>query len=309
MKITSFLSVLLHLGILLFAWLGLPSARPMPIPVASIQVEIVTEEALKMAKVAAKPPEPVKPKPAKKPPPPPPPQKTAALPPEPVKPPPAPEEAVAIPDLKPTPKPKETPKPIAKKRPRPKAKPKPKPRKVAAKPPPQKSKKKPKAKPKPPPKNDFASVLKTVENLKQKPRQKPPEKKAPVDQKTFLAQLEKKLRQRAPKQPPRIGAVLSNSELNMVRRQIEQCWNLPAGARGAENMVVEIRTVLNPDGQVRSAQIMDSGRLARDPFYRSMAESARRAILNPRCQPLRLPLDKYDEWQVMVLNFDPRGMF
>jgi outer membrane biosynthesis protein TonB len=308
MKITSVLSVFLHLAILLFAWLGLPSARPMPIPVASIQVEIVSEEALKTPKVAAKPPEPVKPKPVKRaPPPPPPPKQTAALPPEPVKPSPTPEEVVAIPDLKSARK--ETPKPIVKKRPRPKAKPKPKPRKVAAKTPPQKPKKKPKAKPKPPPKNDFASVLKTVEKMKQQPRQKPPEKKAPVDQKTFLAQLEKKLRQRAPKQPPRIGAVLSNSELNMVRRQIEQCWSLPAGARGAENMVVEIRTALNPDGRVRSAQIVDSGRLARDPFYRSMAESARRAILNPRCQPLRLPLDKYDEWQVMVLNFDPRGMF
>jgi outer membrane biosynthesis protein TonB len=302
MKITSFLSAFLHLALMLFAWLGLPSARPMPIPVASIQVDIVTEESLKTLKTAAKPPEPVK-----KAPPPPAPPKVATATPDPVKPPPAPEEAVAIPDLKPAPK--ETPKPVAKKRPRPKAKPKPKPRKVAAKPPPQKPKKKPKAKPKPPPKNDFASVLKTVEKLKRKPRQKAPKKKAPVDQKTFLAQLEKKLSQRAPKQPPRIGAVLSNSELNMVRRQIEQCWNLPAGARGAENMVVEIRTVLNPDGRVRSAQIMDRGRLARDPFYRSMAESARRAILNPRCQPLGLPLDKYDEWQVMVLNFDPRGMF
>ena len=66
---------------------------------------------------------------------------------------------------------------------------------------------------------------------------------------------------------------------------------------------------MNPDGRVRSASIVDTARATGDRFYRTMAESALRAVLNPRCQPLRLPADKYDEWRVMVLNFDPRGMF
>ena len=110
-------------------------------------------------------------------------------------------------------------------------------------------------------------------------------------------------------QAPRIESMMSPSELDAIRRQIEACWNLPAGARDVANMVVVIRTVMNPDGRVRSASIVDSGRANRDHFYRSMAESALRAVLNPRCQPLRLPLEKFDVWRVMVLNFDPREMF
>jgi hypothetical protein len=46
-----------------------------------------------------------------------------------------------------------------------------------------------------------------------------------------------------------------------------------------------------------------------DPFFRSAAESALRAVLNPRCNPLRLPPEKYEQWQTMTLNFDPREMF
>jgi len=36
-----------------------------------------------------------------------------------------------------------------------------------------------------------------------------------------------------------------------------------------------------------------------------LAESALRAVLNPRCQPFKLPPDRYEAWQVMELNFDP----
>jgi outer membrane biosynthesis protein TonB len=310
MKITSGLSALLHVAVILIAWLGIPSARPMLAPVASIEVEIVSDVIAKET-----PPKPAPPKPAKKPPPPPPPQveKTPEPVPEPVIKPVKEEKAVAIPDVKaPEPAPKPKPKPIVAKkkpepprkpRPRPKMKPKPKPKKIVRKPP----KKPKKNKPKPPPKDDFASVLKTVEKLKPRPAPPKPEKKIKKDQP--FAKIAQVLKRKPTTRPRRIGAVLSSSELDRVRQQIEQCWSLPAGARGAEDMVVEIRTVVNPDGRVRMADIVDSARLSQDPFFRAMAESARRAVMNPRCQPLRLPLDKYSEWRVMVLNFDPRGMF
>jgi hypothetical protein len=45
-----------------------------------------------------------------------------------------------------------------------------------------------------------------------------------------------------------------------------------------------------------------------DDFYRAAAESALRATKNPKCQPLPLPLDQYDQWRNMVLNFDPKDM-
>jgi hypothetical protein len=97
------------------------------------------------------------------------------------------------------------------------------------------------------------------------------------------------------------------SEIDAIRRQIERCWNVPAGARDAENLIVEIRVRLNPDGSVFQAEILDTVRLASDAFYRAAAESALRAVR--LCSPLQLPPKKYNVWKIVTLRFNPKEMF
>jgi hypothetical protein len=46
-----------------------------------------------------------------------------------------------------------------------------------------------------------------------------------------------------------------------------------------------------------------------DPYFNIAAESARRAVLDPRCNPLPLPKDKYDKWKSMTMSFNPKDMF
>lgn len=105
-----------------------------------------------------------------------------------------------------------------------------------------------------------------------------------------------------------LGSQLSASEVDMIREQISRCWNVPAGARDAKDLVVEIRVVVNPDGNVQQATIVDRARLAGDPFFRAAAESARRAFFNPQCRPLRLPPDKYAIWKDLVVDFSPKDI-
>ena len=64
---------------------------------------------------------------------------------------------------------------------------------------------------------------------------------------------------------------------------------------------------MNPDGTVRSAELLEY-RPAGDPFFQAAADSAKRALLNPRCQPLKLPPDKYDQWQTFTITFDPKDV-
>ena len=64
---------------------------------------------------------------------------------------------------------------------------------------------------------------------------------------------------------------------------------------------------MNQDGTVRSAELLNSDRMS-DPFFQAAAESARRALLNPRCQPLKLPPEKYDQWQTFTITFDPKDV-
>lgn len=124
---------------------------------------------------------------------------------------------------------------------------------------------------------------------------------------SFLSQMEKTLASRS--QPPSRSQPLAISEIDTVRQQIRECWSLPAGAREAEDLSIEIKLVINPDRTVRQARILDQDRLQSDPYFRAAAESALRAVLNPRCNPLKLPTEKYQQWQNMVLIFDPRQMF
>ena len=107
--------------------------------------------------------------------------------------------------------------------------------------------------------------------------------------------------------PARPSSLPRASEVDLVRQQIARCWNVPAGARDAKDLVVEIRVVVDPDGTVRQATIVDQARLS-DPFFRAAAESARRAFFNPLCRPLHLPPDKYAIWRDLVVDFSPKDI-
>ena len=98
------------------------------------------------------------------------------------------------------------------------------------------------------------------------------------------------------------------SEIDLVRQQISQCWNITSGARQAEALSVEIEMKMNPDATVRKARVLDSIRMNSDPYYRAAAESALRALSHPDCIPLKFPLDKYKLWKSFIFNFDPKNM-
>ena len=47
--------------------------------------------------------------------------------------------------------------------------------------------------------------------------------------------------------------------------------------------MVSIRVEMNADGTPRSAVIQDAGQMQANPHFQATADSARRAVLNPRC--------------------------
>lgn len=100
---------------------------------------------------------------------------------------------------------------------------------------------------------------------------------------------------------------LSITEADAIAGRLRQCWNLDPGAMGIENMIVEVRAYLNQDGSVRKAEILDDSRYNSDPHFRSVADSARRAVFI--CAPYSIFAekygDKYDMWKTMLLRFNP----
>lgn len=100
---------------------------------------------------------------------------------------------------------------------------------------------------------------------------------------------------------------LTISEMDALAGRLRACWNLDPGAMGIEDMVVEIKATLNQNGTVREVQIIDSGRYNRDSHFRSVADSAKRAVYI--CAPYKILSDKYpekyDEWRDLRLRFNP----
>jgi hypothetical protein len=171
--------------------------------------------------------------------------------------------------------------------------------------------------PKPPPEPKPEEVVEPVPAPKPKPKPEPP--KPEFDPQRIAALLDKRLRDKQPPPEPRpapatpsatastLETPLSMSEVDLIRSQLERCWNPPIGAPDPGSLVVRIRVLFNPDGSLRAPPtLLDSQRMS-DGFWRAAAESALRAV--HKCQPLRdLPAAKYDRWRDIELTFDPKNM-
>src|SRR6218665_868768 len=154
------------------------------------------------------------------------------------------------------------------------------------KPPPKKPEPKKETKPKEP-QQDFNSLLKNLADSKPTPA-------APAQQQPDMG-----LNEAAPVQGAQapLGAKMTMREEDALRAQLERCWNVPMGAKDAQDLNVEISMTINPDRTLRDARIVDMARYNRDSFFRAAADSAMRAVRSPLCSPFMVPPDKYDVWK------------
>ena len=102
------------------------------------------------------------------------------------------------------------------------------------------------------------------------------------------------------------AAVLSQSEIDALRRRLAECWNPPVGATNGGNLKVVMRVLFKQDGSVASPPVLVAGTAS--SFGPAMAESAKRAILT--CQPFKmLRPENYQLWRDIEITFDPKDMF
>ena len=101
-------------------------------------------------------------------------------------------------------------------------------------------------------------------------------------------------------------AALSQGEIRGLAEQISECWNVDSGMLGLDTIVVELRVQLDSQGVVRN--VVPNGSPPSDPRARSVYESARRALMSPQCNPLRVPPNKYGTVMASIFRFNPRGL-
>lgn len=270
------MSAIFHLAILLLSIFGLPLVmtppKDMEVPI-SVDIVDISEltQTTKIAKPVEKIEEEEKPAPnVSKP---------------------SPPEIEETPPVKMDEPPKEIEKPVSELAPPDKAKPAEKPVKPAPKKP-----VKPVEKKKEEPKKDFNSLLKNLAPDAQ-------EKTEPTEtMDKVLASATEKVQEGS------LSDRLTMSEIDALRQKLKPCWNVLTGAKYAENLVVEVRVTVNPDRTVKQATIINQPLYNTDTYYKAAADAAIRALYNPRCAPLALPPEKYNEWKTTIITFDPRDM-
>ncbi len=182
---------------------------------------------------------------------------------------------------KPKPKPKVKPKP----KPKPKAKLKPKPKKIVRK----RRKKK---------KKTYTDRMTALLN-------KIPDRSAPRAASKPKTQRKKRVGPRAGAFDGRAEQLAINQIAGVMQAKMRECWRLPTGGVGADQMIVTVRVRLRRDGLLAAyPEVQNTSSL---PFFRIAAESVKRAL--KACEPYDLPPDKYDIWRDMDLDFDPSAMY
>lgn len=94
-----------------------------------------------------------------------------------------------------------------------------------------------------------------------------------------------------------------------IQSQVYRCWNVPAGAKNADELIIPLEIDYDAGGNPLKVEVATKAqpRYATDPFFRAAADSAIRAVR--RCAPLQnLPVESFSIWQYVDMNFNPRDM-
>ena len=100
------------------------------------------------------------------------------------------------------------------------------------------------------------------------------------------------------------GAKLSQTEEDAIRRQLQACWNVPAGAVGASDLRTTVKFRLDSTGTLEGQPAVHTS-----SGDRAFDDSTLRAVRVCNQRGFQLPADKYAAWAEVTVNFDPRDMF
>jgi hypothetical protein len=110
----------------------------------------------------------------------------------------------------------------------------------------------------------------------------------------------------APARPS--GPPLTSGEKGEFALAVRKCWVVDPGSE-ASRVIVSVEFELTPDGRVAGGSLrMASATEGSEAAVKTAFENARRAILRCGAQGYNLPPEKYEQWKLVTINFDPNDV-
>ncbi|TWT09679.1 hypothetical protein [Reyranella sp. CPCC 100927] len=90
-------------------------------------------------------------------------------------------------------------------------------------------------------------------------------------------------------------------------RKLKRCWHVADTGGTGGPPAVHVVVDMAEGGRATDARLdaETQAQVAGSPRVRAFAAAALQAVLDPRCQPLPYPRDRYDQFRRFVLTFDP----
>lgn len=102
------------------------------------------------------------------------------------------------------------------------------------------------------------------------------------------------------------GTKLTQSEMDALRGQIEQCWLRNVDASAYPDLKVSIQFNLSPSGELNGRPNVAESNVPA-PIKRALEGELLRAIA--KCSPYQLPIAKYETWAEVIVNFHPSEIY
>lgn len=106
------------------------------------------------------------------------------------------------------------------------------------------------------------------------------------------------------------GPSLSASEISNLVRKIGECWSLGAASTSSLSVSIDVRVEMEQTSKPKDSIELISYQGGSKEAAEKAFEIARRAILRCSIQNngYGLPPDKYEQWKVIIMTFDPETM-
>jgi hypothetical protein len=101
---------------------------------------------------------------------------------------------------------------------------------------------------------------------------------------------------------------LTGAEQDAFRVAVQGCWVVDQGSL-ASSVTVTLAFELTRDGRVAGNEVVMIGNSGGTPgAIQAAYESARRAVLRCQSGGFPLPADKYEQWRLVEMTFNPAEM-
>lgn len=103
-----------------------------------------------------------------------------------------------------------------------------------------------------------------------------------------------------------VGPPLTGGERDGLVLAVQKCWNVPIGLQNAADLAVVIEIELTQDGKLAKNPKLIEPSGPPTGTIKQAYEAGRRALI--RCAPYDLPREKYEQWRIIEVVFNPEHM-